>query len=95
MAMDGKLLARARARLAERRAEHAALRQTRQAEVYAAAPEIRRIDAALRALVGGRSYQVQRGFNRATQLRRQPGSALKPLAVYAPAIDQFADLARR
>ncbi len=42
---------------------------------------------AVRALVGGRSYQVQRGFNRATQLRRQPGSALKPLAVYAPAIE--------
>ena len=41
------------------------------------------------AIVGGRSYDVRRGFNRATQLRRQPGSALKPLAVYAPAIDQF------
>ncbi len=41
------------------------------------------------AVVGGRSYDVRRGFNRATQLRRQPGSALKPLAVYAPAIDQF------
>ena len=40
-------------------------------------------------IVGGRSYDVRRGFNRATQLRRQPGSALKPLAVYAPAIDQF------
>ena len=41
------------------------------------------------AIVGGREYAVRRGFNRATQLRRQPGSALKPLAVYAPAIDQF------
>ncbi|MBQ4639540.1 MAG: PBP1A family penicillin-binding protein [Clostridia bacterium] len=41
---------------------------------------------AVRAIVGGRSYQVQRGLNRATQLRRQPGSALKPLAVFAPAI---------
>ena len=41
------------------------------------------------AIVGGRSYDVRRGFNRATQLRRQPGSALKPLVVYAPAIDQF------
>ena len=29
---------------------------------------------------------MQRGFHRATQMRRQPGSALKPLAVYAPAI---------
>ena len=41
------------------------------------------------AIVGGRSYEVRRGFNRATKLRRQPGSALKPLVVYAPAIDQF------
>jgi len=41
------------------------------------------------AIVGGRTYEVRRGFNRATQLRRQPGSALKPLAVYAPAIDRF------
>ena len=41
---------------------------------------------ALLALVGGRDYSVARGFNRATQMRRQPGSALKPLAVYAPAI---------
>ncbi len=41
------------------------------------------------AIVGGRSYDVRRGFNRATQLRRQPGSSLKPLAVYAPAIDQY------
>ncbi len=41
------------------------------------------------AIVGGRSYDVRRGFNRATQLRRQPGSSLKPLAVYAPAIDRF------
>ena len=43
---------------------------------------------AVMAIVGGRSYEVRRGFNRATQLRRQPGSALKPLVAYAPAIDQ-------
>ena len=41
------------------------------------------------AIVGGRSYDVRRGLNRATQMRRQPGSALKPLAVYAPAINRF------
>ena len=41
------------------------------------------------AIVGGREYQVRRGFNRATDLRRQPGSALKPLVAYAPAIDQY------
>ncbi|MBE5783185.1 MAG: PBP1A family penicillin-binding protein [Clostridiales bacterium] len=42
---------------------------------------------AVRAIAGGREYTVQRGLNRATQMRRQPGSALKPLAVYAPAIE--------
>ncbi len=40
------------------------------------------------ALVGGREYTVQRGFNRAVHMRRQPGSALKPLAVYAPAVEK-------
>lgn len=42
---------------------------------------------AVRAIVGGRDYLTRRGLNRATQLKRQPGSALKPLAVYAPAIE--------
>ncbi|MFC4076876.1 transglycosylase domain-containing protein [Salinithrix halophila] len=40
----------------------------------------------LRALVGGRGEHVFRGFNHATQLKRQPGSSMKPLSVYAPAI---------
>jgi 1A family penicillin-binding protein len=40
------------------------------------------------SLVGGRSYEAVRGFNRATQLRRQPGSAMKPLAVYGPAFEE-------
>ncbi|MGN0742140.1 MAG: PBP1A family penicillin-binding protein, partial [Candidatus Fimadaptatus sp.] len=44
---------------------------------------------AIRALVGGREYEVRRGLNRATDVRRQPGSAIKPLAVYAPAVDKF------
>ena len=42
----------------------------------------------IRGLVGGRSHTVRRGFNRATMLRRQPGSAFKPLVVYAPAIEK-------
>ena len=42
---------------------------------------------AILALVGGRDYSVRRGLNRATQMRRQPGSALKPLAVYGPALE--------
>ncbi len=44
---------------------------------------------AVRAVVGGREYTVLRGFNRATQLKRQPGSAIKPLAVYAPALEYY------
>ena len=42
---------------------------------------------AIRALVGGRNYTVRRGLNRATQSRRQPGSAFKPVSVYAAAVD--------
>lgn len=40
------------------------------------------------ALIGGRGEYVFRGFNRATQLKRQPGSTMKPLAVYTPALEQ-------
>ncbi len=38
-------------------------------------------------LIGGRSYETQRGLNRATQIQRQPGSAFKPISVYAAAVD--------
>lgn len=40
------------------------------------------------AIVGGRGEHTFRGFNRATQLKRQPGSTMKPLAVYTPALEQ-------
>lgn len=40
------------------------------------------------ALIGGRGEKaVNRGFNRATDSKRQPGSVFKVLASYAPAID--------
>lgn len=42
----------------------------------------------IQALVGGRGDHTFRGFNRATQLVRQPGSTMKPLAVYTPALEQ-------
>lgn len=38
-------------------------------------------------MVGGRSYEARRTLNRATQIRRQPGSAFKPISVYAAAVD--------
>lgn len=40
----------------------------------------------IRALVGGRGEHTFRGYNRATQMKAQPGSTLKPLAVYVPAL---------
>lgn len=45
----------------------------------------------VRALVGGRGEHVYRGFNRATQLTAQPGSTMKPLAVYTPALENGYD----
>ncbi|MGB3366882.1 MAG: PBP1A family penicillin-binding protein [Acidaminobacteraceae bacterium] len=41
----------------------------------------------VRGLVGYRGKYYYGGFNRATQLKRQPGSAIKPLVVYAPALE--------
>lgn len=43
---------------------------------------------AVRAVVGGRGEHVFRGYNRATQMKRQPGSSIKPLAVYSPALQE-------
>lgn len=44
-------------------------------------------DGGIRALIGGRGDQPFRGFNRAVQLKRQPGSTMKPIAVYTPALE--------
>ncbi|WP_020619112.1 transglycosylase domain-containing protein [Paenibacillus daejeonensis] len=41
----------------------------------------------IRGIVGRRGDPVFRGYNYATQLKRQPGSAFKPIAVYAPALE--------
>lgn len=41
----------------------------------------------IRAIVGGRGEHTFRGYNRATQLKAQPGSSIKPLAVYTPALE--------
>ncbi|GGD67048.1 transglycosylase domain-containing protein [Paenibacillus nasutitermitis] len=45
-------------------------------------------DGGIRALIGGRGKQPFRGFNRAVQLKRQPGSTMKPIAVYTPAFEK-------
>lgn len=41
----------------------------------------------MRAIIGGRGQFNLRSLNRATQVPRQPGSSIKPLAVYGPAVD--------
>lgn len=43
----------------------------------------------VRAVAGGREYTTQQGLNRATSSRRQPGSSIKPVLVYGPAIDRY------
>lgn len=42
----------------------------------------------VKAIMGGRQYEQQRGFNRATDAYRQPGSSIKPISVYGPALEQ-------
>lgn len=44
------------------------------------------------AIVGGRGEHVFRGFNRATQMRMPPGSTIKPLSVYTPALEKGYDV---
>lgn len=42
----------------------------------------------VRAVIGGRGTHVFRGLNRAIQIRRSPGSTIKPLVVYTPALQR-------
>ena len=42
----------------------------------------------IRGIVGGRSYTVEMGFNRAVSAKRQPGSAFKPIVSYGPAFEK-------
>ncbi|KNZ70177.1 penicillin-binding protein [Thermincola ferriacetica] len=44
----------------------------------------------IKALVGGREHSQKLQFNRATDAKRQPGSAFKPIIAYAPAIEKGA-----
>jgi len=45
-------------------------------------------DGSVRAMVGGRNYRTAKDFNRAWQAKRQPGSSIKPLVAYAPALEK-------
>ncbi len=72
-------------RLAERHVDAILARQKGRDVSQAALITIAQ-DGAVKALVGGRSYSESQ-FNRATQAKRQPGSAFKPV-VYLAAIEQ-------
>ena len=41
----------------------------------------------VKGLMGGREYVARRGFNRAVDMLRSPGSTIKPVVVYGPAVD--------
>lgn len=41
------------------------------------------------ALMGGRESTAALEYNRATRIRRQPGSVIKPIIAYAPALENF------
>lgn len=57
-------------------------------EVQGASVAMDPATGAVRGVVGGRGKHVFRGYNRATQMKRQPGSSIKPLAVYSPALQE-------
>ncbi len=38
-------------------------------------------------MMGGREYTIKRGLNRAVDIKRQPGSTIKPISVYGPAVE--------
>ncbi|HZG73582.1 MAG TPA: penicillin-binding protein 1A [Chondromyces sp.] len=42
----------------------------------------------VKAIIGRRGEHVFRGFNYATMMRTQPGSTIKPLAVFTPALEE-------
>jgi penicillin-binding protein 1A len=75
--LDPRLQAEAEAVIADTIARDGARAAVSQGALVALAP-----DGAVRAMVGGRSYDASQ-FNRATQAQRQPGSAFKPFIYLA------------
>ncbi|MCK8606650.1 transglycosylase domain-containing protein [Apilactobacillus ozensis] len=56
-------------------------------KVQAASVAVNPKNGGVMAVVGGRGTHIFRGYNRAYQIKRQPGSTLKPIAVYTPALE--------
>jgi penicillin-binding protein 1A len=73
-------------RAAEEALAHVFATRVRDGSTAQAAIVVMSSDGAVRAMVGGRKTQVAGAFNRATQARRQTGSAFKPF-IYAAALD--------
>ncbi len=79
--LDPRMQAQAEAAIAGTIARDGAKASVSQGALVAMSP-----DGAIRAMVGGRSYDGSQ-FNRATQAQRQPGSAFKPF-VYLAGLEQ-------
>ena len=77
MAIDGKLMAKARERLAAIKENNEKLQEERLLEVYSRVPEVRRIDAALRGLMGEViSASLKKGEAAARALENAPRSPM-------------------
>lgn len=72
----------------QKKAHQALLRHVPQQGIEGAITMIDHQRHQLLALIGGKGM-ARHGFNRAFQSYRQPGSAIKPLLVYGPYIDQY------
>ncbi|MRX49113.1 PBP1A family penicillin-binding protein [Paracoccus sp. S-4012] len=74
-------------RAAERAMNQIFAEKVKEGSAAQAAVVVMSADGAVRAMIGGRTNTEDGTFNRATQARRQPGSAFKPF-VFAAALDQ-------
>lgn len=84
-AAEGEV-ARALAEIEQRQARRGRRRASHEDVLQAALVALDPHTGEVRAMVGGRDFEQSR-FNRATQARRQPGSAFKPI-VYAAALEK-------
>ena len=55
--------------------------------VQSACVVLNNADGSIAAVIGGREHTARRILNRATSTRRNPGSTIKPIIVYAPALE--------
>ncbi len=65
--------------------------QVRTVQPQAAMTIVENSTGYIRAMVGGRETSGRMVLNRASESLRQPGSSIKPLTVYAPALQQSAE----